>query len=67
MSDMGTFYTSIGLEHPARRGPVVTLPDVLVDTGAEATWVPREVLEALDPRTRQMISAGPIVTAGATS
>lgn len=47
MSDMGTFRTSVGIENMARRGNVMTLPDVLVDTGAEATWIPRAVLESL--------------------
>lgn len=47
MSDVGTFYTDIGIEAHGRRGNVVTLPHVLVDTGAEATWVPRVVLESL--------------------
>ena len=47
MSDMGTFRTTIAIEHPARRGATEVLRDVLVDTGAEATWVPRAVLDAL--------------------
>jgi predicted aspartyl protease len=47
MSDMGTFRTTIGIEHLAVRGQRVVLHDVLVDTGAEAAWVPRAVLEQL--------------------
>lgn len=47
MSDMGTFRTSVGIENMARRGTIVELQDVLVDTGAEATWIPRAVLESL--------------------
>lgn len=47
MSDMGTFRTSVGIENPARRGLIVTLADVVVDTGAEATWIPRAHLESL--------------------
>jgi predicted aspartyl protease len=47
MSDMGTFRTTIMIENPLRRGERHALPDTLVDTGAELTWAPREVLEAL--------------------
>jgi len=54
MSDMGTFRTTIAIEHPARRGVTEVLRDVLVDTGAEATWVPRAVLEALGIRAERV-------------
>ena len=47
MSEMGTFYTTVGLESPLRRGQIVELTNVLVDTGAEATWMPRALLETL--------------------
>lgn len=47
MSDMGTFHTKVGIESPLNRGRIVELPDVLVDTGAEATWMPRAMLESL--------------------
>jgi clan AA aspartic protease len=47
MDDVGTFRTTIAIEHPAFRGNRIVLDDVLVDTGAEATWVPRAVLEQL--------------------
>lgn len=47
MGGMGTFRTDIAIEHPARRGHLHPLADVLVDTGAEATWIPRAVLLAL--------------------
>lgn len=47
MNDVGTFRTTIAIEHPAHRDFKLTLGDVLVDTGSEATWVPRPVLEAL--------------------
>ena len=47
LDDMGTFRTTIAVEHPARRGDVRVLHDVLVDTGAEATWVPRAIMDAL--------------------
>ena len=45
--DMGTFRTTVELEHHVHRGRLVAVRDVLVDTGAEATWIPRQVLEQL--------------------
>jgi predicted aspartyl protease len=47
MSEMGTFRTTIMIENPLRRGEMRSLPDTLVDTGAELTWAPRAVLESL--------------------
>jgi predicted aspartyl protease len=47
MTDLGTFRTTILIENPLRRGVTHALPDTLVDTGAELTWAPRAVLEAL--------------------
>jgi len=47
MSEMGTFHTTVGIESPLQRGRIIELRDVLVDTGAEATWMPRPVLETL--------------------
>lgn len=44
---MSAFRTAIRLESHLRRGVFADLPSVLVDTGSEATWVPREQLEAL--------------------
>jgi predicted aspartyl protease len=47
MSDMGTFRTTISIANPLRRGEMRSLPDTLVDTGAELTWAPRPLLESL--------------------
>jgi predicted aspartyl protease len=47
MSDMGTFRTQIELENPAQPGRRVILHDVLVDTGAELSWIPATILESL--------------------
>jgi predicted aspartyl protease len=47
MSDMGTFRTTIEVEHPAGVGGRVSLHDVLVDTGAELSWIPASILDAL--------------------
>src|SRR5207248_1389098 len=45
--DMGTFRVDVEIENPARPGERRTLRSVLVDTGAELSWVPAEVLESL--------------------
>ncbi|HXT18251.1 MAG TPA: hypothetical protein VN706_21650 [Gemmatimonadaceae bacterium] len=44
MSDMGTFRTTMAIENPLNRGPRHVIEKALVDTGAELTWVPAEVL-----------------------
>ena len=46
-NDVGTFRVDIELENPARPGQKRTLRSVLVDTAAELSWVPAEVLESL--------------------
>ena len=65
MDDMDTFRTMVRLESPTRRGHVVTLQDVLVDTGAEATWMPRAVLESLgisaERRERYQLADGRVL------
>src|SRR5437667_8862772 len=45
--DMGNFRVDVELENPTRPGQRRTLKAVLVDTGAELSWVPAEVLESL--------------------
>jgi predicted aspartyl protease len=45
--DMGTFRVDVEIENPARPGERRTLKSVLVDTGAELSWVPAEALESL--------------------
>ena len=47
MDDMGLFRTTIEIQNWERRGPRRTLPDTLVHTGSEYTWIPRHVLEEL--------------------
>jgi len=44
---MGTFRIDIEIEHPAQTGHRSLLRNVLVHTGAELSWIPAEVLEAL--------------------
>ena len=46
-ADMGTFRVDVEIENPARPGERRTLRSVLVDTGAELSWVPAELLESL--------------------
>ena len=50
MADMGTFRVDVEIENPARPGDARTLRHVLVDTGAELSWVPSELLESLGIR-----------------
>ena len=45
--DMGTFRTTIEIENPTRRGPRRILENVLVDTGAELSWIPGQILDHL--------------------
>jgi clan AA aspartic protease len=44
---MGTFRVRVEIENPARPGERRMLDSVLVDTGAELSWLPRAVLESL--------------------
>ena len=44
---MGTFRVDVEIENPARPGERRVLRSVLVDTGAELSWVPAAVLESL--------------------
>ncbi len=45
--DIGTFRIDIELENPRYPGKRRALTSVLVDTGAELTWVPADVLDSL--------------------
>lgn len=60
MTDMGILRITLGVESQAQRGRIVELPNVMVDTGSEYTWVPRAVLEQLGvpvERVRQFVTA----------
>jgi predicted aspartyl protease len=48
VSGVGILRVTIGVESHLRRGDVRELPDTMVDTGSEYTWVPRLVLVSLD-------------------
>ena len=45
--EMGAFRVSVEIENPARPGERRTLESVLVDPGAELSWLPAPVLESL--------------------
>src|SRR5688572_19870184 len=46
-SDMGTFRVDVEVEKPARPEERRTVKSVLVDSGAELSWIPAEVLDSL--------------------
>ena len=50
--EMGTFRVDVAIENPARPGERRTLKSVLVDTGAELSWVPAAVLDSLGVQRR---------------
>ena len=45
--EMGTFRVDLEIENPAKPGARRHLEAVLVDTGAELSWIPADVLESL--------------------
>jgi predicted aspartyl protease len=45
--DMGTFRVDVEIVNPAQPGVRRTVPSVLVDTGAELSWIPAPILESL--------------------
>ena len=47
---MGCFYVDAVIRNVAQREREESVPRLLVDTGRERTWVPREVLERLGVR-----------------
>jgi hypothetical protein len=53
--DMGLFRVDIAVENPARPGERRPVNSVLVDTGAELSWIPVRI----EPVTKQLVDAGP--------
>lgn len=47
VDNVGTFRVDLEVENPARPGARRTLRSVLIDPGAELSWVPAEILESL--------------------
>ena len=54
MNDVGVFRTTIEIQNWELRGQRRALRDVLVDTGSEYTWIPRQVLEELAIRPQRI-------------
>jgi predicted aspartyl protease len=52
--EMGTFRVDLEVENPLRPGDKRVLRSVLVDTGAELSWFPAEILESLEIERRKM-------------
>ena len=52
--EMGTFRVDIEIENPARPGGRRIVRSVLVDTGAELTWLPADILDALGIERRRV-------------
>ena len=48
IDDMGVFRTTIAVAALAAPHNRRELTDVMVDTGSEYNWIPRDVLESLD-------------------
>ena len=53
-AEMGTFRVDVEIENPARPVQRRTLRSVLVDTGAELSWFPSDVLESLGVERRKL-------------
>ena len=53
---MGTFNVGCLIKNHVDRDKVVEIPRLMVDTGSEATWIPRKLLEQIDvkPEKRQV-------------
>ena len=53
MADVGVFRTTIEVQNLDMLGSRKALPETLVDTGSEYTWIPRRVLEELSIRAQR--------------
>lgn len=53
MTEMGTLRTTVGVENVSQKGGIRELPETMVDTGSEFTWIPRGVLESLGIRVQR--------------
>ena len=53
---MGTFNVGCLIKNHVNREKEVEIPRLMVDTGSEATWIPRKLLEQIDvtPEKRQV-------------
>lgn len=44
---MGAFHTNCTVENPVRRAQSAVLDKLLVDTGSEFTWIPKDILDGI--------------------
>jgi len=51
--EMGSFRTDVEIENPARPGERRVVQSALIDTGAELSWFPRDILESLGIERRK--------------
>jgi predicted aspartyl protease len=47
IDDMGILRITVAVEHAGVRGERQSIPNVMVDTGSEYTWIPAVVLQSL--------------------
>ena len=52
--EMGSFRTDVEIENPARPGERRVVQSALIDTGAELSWFPRDILESLGIERRKL-------------
>ncbi|MDQ6630893.1 MAG: retroviral-like aspartic protease family protein [Verrucomicrobiota bacterium] len=50
---MGTFTVGCLIKNHVDREKSVTIPRLLVDTGSEATWIPRRILEQIEVKAEK--------------
>jgi predicted aspartyl protease len=55
VEDIGTLRIDIEIENPTKPGERRALRSVLVDTGAELTWCPAEILDSLGVTRRKLV------------
>lgn len=54
VDDVGAFRTDVQIENPANPGTRRTIPNALIDTGAELSWFPRSLLQELGVEPRKV-------------
>ena len=54
MDEMESFRVEVEIENPSQPGEQRVLSDTLVDTGAELSWFPADVLESLGVERRKL-------------
>ena len=50
---MGTFNVGCLIKNPVNREQAVEIPRLMVDTGSEATWIPRKLLEQIEVKAEK--------------